>query len=194
MGNFNVKEFEVLKQKSIKIFNTFGSTMEGICAECKILGDIVSSDDSNLGLRWNNVGTSVNKQLENINETFDILMSMLDKYISDTVSNEEQVLKELDEFDKGLDRLTSKSEDLLNSLNAIKDISFSDSGTAVKFESSVKPINASLLSAAPALAARKISETNVISEIHNSLGSDVTSNVGTLALGEKLKVIDEKLR
>ena len=131
MSNFNVKDFENLSKRSEDIFNTIVDCLKGIRNECKTLGDIVSSDDSSLGSRWSNVHSSMAKPISNIEDTYLVIKALLNKYIENTIANEEQAAKELEEFDADLSALANEANEMITGFSALKGIGIGASAIVI---------------------------------------------------------------
>ena len=124
MSNFSAKDFQELNKRSEKIFNSMLDCVKAVKNNCKTIGDIVSSDDSNLGLRWENVNSTLAKPITNINDTYLIIKALLNKYIEDTIANEQQAAAELEEFDNSFNSLASDAENMISGMSALAGIGF----------------------------------------------------------------------
>jgi hypothetical protein len=130
-SNFNVKAFENLKTRSESIFSTIIDNVKTIRYECNNMSDIVASDDSNLGLRWRNLYDSMDKPINNIEDTFVIVKTLLDKYIEDTIANELAAEKEMEAIDTNITSLSSQAENMLSGLMALRGIGFGATAIAI---------------------------------------------------------------
>ncbi len=124
MSNFSAKDFQELSKKSEEIFNSMLDCVKVVKSNCKTIGDIVSSDDSSLGTRWGNVNTTLAKPITNINDTYLIIKALLNKYIEDTLANEQQAAAELEEFDTSFNSLASDAENMISGMSALAGIGF----------------------------------------------------------------------
>ena len=68
-SNFNVKEFENLKERSEKVFSSLLENIKAIKTECSNMSNIVMSDDSNLGLRWQSLSDNMEAPITNVEDT-----------------------------------------------------------------------------------------------------------------------------
>ena len=130
-SNFNVKEFENLKERSEKVFSSLLENIKAIKTECSNMGNIVMSDDSNLGLRWQNLSDNMEAPITNVEDTFVVVRTLLAAYVENTIANEKAAAKELEELDNDITTLSAKAENLLSGLNALKGVGFGATAIAI---------------------------------------------------------------
>ena len=130
-SNFNVKELEDLRERSEKVFTSILENVRTIKNECGNMSDIVSSDDSNLALRWRNFYESMDSPINNIEDTFVIIKTLLNTYIENTKANEQKAVKELEALDEEINSLASRAESLLNGLFSLKGVGFGATAIAI---------------------------------------------------------------
>jgi len=130
-SNFNVKEFENLKERSEKVFSSLLENIKAIKTECSNMSNIVMSDDSNLGLRWQSLSDNMEAPITNVEDTFVVVRTLLAAYVENTIANEKAAAKELEELDNDITTLSAKAENLLNGLNALKGVGFGATAIAI---------------------------------------------------------------
>ena len=123
-GNFNVKPFEDLKEQASKVFNDLIENVTKIKTECASMSDIVISDDSKLGSRWRDISEKMDQPIQTMEDTILVVKALLDAYISNTLANEEQATKELEEIDNNITILADRAETLLSGLTSLRGIGF----------------------------------------------------------------------
>ena len=88
-------------------------------------------DDSNLALRWQNFNESMDSPINNIEDTFVIIKTLLNQYIENTKANEEKATKELEALDQDIASLSTSAESLLNGLFSLKGVGFGATALAI---------------------------------------------------------------
>ena len=129
--NFVVRDVQELSTKSEKVFSAIVENIKAIRTECKTLGDIVSSSDSNLGSRWSNVNSTMAKPIRNIEDTYLVIKALMKKYVENTIANEEQAVRELEEFDVSLYSLANEASQMLDGFSALKGIGIGASAIVI---------------------------------------------------------------
>lgn len=130
-GNFNVKPFEDLKEQASKVFGDLVENITVIKTECATMSDIVMSDDSKLGTRWRDISDKMDQPIQSMEDTILVVKSLLDAYITNTLANEEQATKELEEIDNNITVLTTRAETLLSGLTSLRGIGFGASAIVI---------------------------------------------------------------
>lgn len=130
-SNFNVSELNTIKNNAGNVFASILDDIRSIEDQCRKMGEIVVSDDSNLGARWNNVADSIAKPIETIDETFVVVKALLDAYVQRTIENEKKAQQELDIVDANISSLATKASGLLEGLNSLKGIGFGGTALAI---------------------------------------------------------------
>ena len=157
-SNFNVKEFENLKDKSETIFTSIIDNLKAIRNECSNMSNIVISDDSNLGMRWQSLYESMEGPITNVEDTFVVVRALLGAYVENTIANEKAAQKELEELDNDMNTLAGKAETLLTGLTALRGVGFGATAVAIPALGSEKFISA------PGQAVTKYAPPTVIDE------------------------------
>ena len=157
-SNFNVKEFENLKDKSETIFTSIIDNLKAIRDECSNMSNIVISDDSNLGMRWQSLYESMEGPITNVEDTFVVVRALLGAYVENTIANEKAAQKELEELDNDMNTLAGKAETLLTGLTALRGVGFGATAVAIPALGSEKFISA------PGQAVTKYAPPTVIDE------------------------------
>ncbi len=157
-SNFNVKEFENLKDKSETIFTSIIDNLKAIRNECSNMSNIVISDDSNLGMRWQGLYESMKEPITNVEDTFVVVRALLGAYVENTIANEKAAQKELEELDNDMNTLAGKAETLLTGLTALRGVGFGATAIAIPALGSEKFISA------PGQAVTKYAPPTVIDE------------------------------
>ncbi len=141
-SNFNVKEFENLRDRSEKVFTSIIDNLKAIRTECSNMSNIVMSDDSNLGMRWQSLYDSMEGPITNVEDTFVVVRALLDAYVENTIANEKAAQKELEELDNDMNTLAGKAETLLTGLTALRGVGFGATAVAIPALGSEKFISA----------------------------------------------------
>ena len=157
-SNFNVKEFENLRDRSEKVFTSIIDNLKAIRTECSNMSNIVMSDDSNLGMRWQSLYDSMEGPITNVEDTFVVVRALLDAYVENTIANEKAAQKELEELDNDMNTLAGKAETLLTGLTALRGVGFGATAVAIPALGSEKFI------AAPGQAVTKYAPPTVIDD------------------------------
>ena len=157
-SNFNVKELEDLKDKSETIFTSIIDNLKAIRNECSNMSNIVISDDSNLGMRWQSLYESMEGPITNVEDTFVVVRALLGAYVENTIANEKAAQKELEELDNDMNTLAGKAETLLTGLTALRGVGFGATAVAIPALGSEKFISA------PGQAVTKYAPPTVIDE------------------------------
>ena len=119
-SNFNIKELNDIKEQSINTFSALLNIWKKIKNECNNIIDVIKPYDALLSEEWLSARGSIEDFYDEVDSSFSSYIAKLDLYIEQTMLNEEQALKELNEFDKELDNLSSKTETMLNDLGVLK--------------------------------------------------------------------------
>ena len=118
--NFEVIGLKRIKTQAIEIFESMIKDWKVAKNEYNnIYNSIIPTDED--------IDKEILRKIEEVEEfindadgSFNSLMLELDAYIEQTVVNEKKALKELDEFDEELARLSEETEEMITRINSIK--------------------------------------------------------------------------
>ena len=130
-SNFNVTELKDIRSQAEKTFASIIDDIQSIKSECAKMGEIVISDDSNLGARWNNVSESMGTPIETVEDTFLVVKTLLDSYVESTIENEKKAQAELEVIDENITVLSKDASTLLDGLTALRGIGFGASAIII---------------------------------------------------------------
>ena len=130
-SNFNVTELTDLQGRASTTFSSILENITTIKRECAEMSGIVLSEDSTLGSRWDNVATNMSSPIDTIDDTFLIVKTLLDTYVSDTIANEQAAQKELEAIDEGIGSLGQLASSLFDGLSALLGIGFGATAIAI---------------------------------------------------------------
>ena len=115
---FDINDLANIKTQSSDYFSALLNNWKKIKNNSETIADIITISEP-LGLEWLNKCSAIEDFLTEADSLFSSLMKELDTYIDETARNEQQAFYELDEFDFELEKLSKKSDGLLNTLNYI---------------------------------------------------------------------------
>ncbi len=130
-NNFNVSELTDLQARASSTFTSILENISAIKGECGEMSSIVLSEDSALGSRWDSVSSNMEKPIQTIDDTFLVVKTLLDTYVSDTIENERAAQAELENIDEGISSLGNLASALLDGLSALRGIGFGATAIAI---------------------------------------------------------------
>ncbi len=131
VNNFNVTELTDLQARAAAVFSSILENISTVRSECGEMSGIVASEDSALASRWDSVSTNMVKPIQTIDDTFLVVKTLLDTYVSDTIANEQAAQAELENIDEGINGLGDLASVLFDGLSALKGIGFGATAIAI---------------------------------------------------------------
>jgi predicted RND superfamily exporter protein len=118
-ANFDLTGLNKIKTQSSEIFELMLKDWKAIKEEYDNIYDcIIPTDDNIDGDILKNVG-EVTEFIDDADASFNSLVSELNTYIQQTILNEQNALKELEEFDEELSKLSEETDEMLSRINSI---------------------------------------------------------------------------
>jgi hypothetical protein len=111
--------FSVLKLDDT--FNVFFNHTKEMCAELEQSLEytsqatrLVASEDSSLGIAWDNIGLSMNNFSNQLTDLTTEIQIQIKKYIEETIKNETYTSQSIDSISKNIDNISNKLDSIFN--------------------------------------------------------------------------------